>query len=145
MQNIARKSLDFLAASYPIAGMKTIGQIRRENLLLLLESHGSLANINEKLDLPRTDATLSQIKNQSTTSRGKPKMMGETIARRIEAALTLPAGWMDNDQTPQTDRQRRIEHAMRMMEQMEDAQFDLAVRVIDTFAEPATTPRTGTH
>lgn len=142
---IAPCAFDFFAPSYPIVGMKTVSQIRRENLLLLLEQHGSLANLNEKLELPRTDATLSQIKNQSTTSRGKPKMMGDTIARRIECALNLPQGWMDNDQTPKSSRQQRIEHAMKAMEQMEDHQLDQAVKIIDTLAEPASPRGNGTH
>lgn len=142
---IAPCALVFLASGYPIAGMKTVSQIRRENLLLLLEEHGSLANLNERLGLPRTDATLSQIKNQSTTSRGKPKMMGDTIARRIEGALDLPQGWMDNDQTPKSSRQLRIEHALKAMEQMEDHQLDQAVKIIDTLAEPAAPRGNGTN
>ena len=139
---IAPYELDFFALCYPMTAMKTVSEIRRENLLLLLERHGSLANLNEKLDLPRTDATLSQIKNQSTTSRGKPKMMGDTMARRIEGALSLPKGWMDNDQAPISYRQQRIDHAIKAMEHMEDYQLDQAIKIIDTLAEP--NQKTGT-
>ncbi len=124
--------------------MKTVSQIRRDNLLLLLERHGSLANLNEKLELARTDATLSQIKNQSTTSRGNPKMMGDTMARRIEAALGLEEGWMDNGQTPPTYRQERIAHAAKAMEHMNDYQFDQTVKIIDTLAEQPATDKNGT-
>jgi hypothetical protein len=121
--------------------MKTVGQIRRENLLLLLQTHGSLANLNEKLELPRTDATLSQIKNQSITSRGKPKMMGVTLARRIENMLKLDPGWMDKDQLPPSYRQQRIDHALKVMAHMEDWQIDQAIKIIDTVAQPA--PKSG--
>jgi hypothetical protein len=124
--------------------MKTVGQTRRENLLLLIKKHGSLANLNELLDLPRTDATLSQIKNASVGSRGKPRAMGVTLARRIEARLQLPSGWMDNDQTPPSYRQQRIEHALKIMEEMADYQLDQAVKIIDTLAEP-THPHNGTE
>lgn len=116
--------------------MKTVGQIRRENLLKLIEQHGSIAELNNKLGLPRTDATLSQIKNQSTTSRGKPKMMGVTLARRIEQSLKLIEGWLDNDHAPPSYRQQRIEHAVKAMEHMTDYQVDQAVKIIDTLAQP---------
>ena len=127
-KSIAPYEFAFLAFGYPIDTMKTVGQIRRENLLLLIEEHGSLANLNERLDLPRTDATLSQIKNQSTTSRGKPKMMGEALARRIEGVLKLQLGWMDNDHAPPSYRQQRIDTAIKAMENMADWQFDQASR-----------------
>lgn len=137
-QSIAFREFHSFVFRYPIEGMKTVGQTRRENLLLLLEKHGSLANLNEKLGLLRTDATLSQIKNQSRDSKtGKPKMMGPTLARRIEQALALPTGWMDNDQLPPSYRQQRIAHAVKAMEGMTDYQLDQTVKVVDTLAEPA--------
>lgn len=127
--------------------MKTIGETRRDNLLLLITRHGSLANVNELLDLPRTDATLSQIKNQSLSASGRPRMMGDTLARRIETALQLPNGWMDNDHRDVGAREHRIEHALKVMEQMPDYQLDQAIKIIDTLAQP--TPKsngtTGGH
>lgn len=81
--------------------MKTITEIRRDNLLHLIDTHGagSVANLNEKLGMDRTDATITQIKNQNTNSgTGKPRGMGEALARRIETALDLPVGYMDNVQ-----------------------------------------------
>lgn len=135
--SIAPCEFSLLALRYPIAIMKTVGQIRRENLMQLLEKHGSIAELNVKLGLPRTDATLSQIKNQSITSRGKPKMMGVTLARRIEKDLKLSEGWLDNDHAPPSYRQQRIDHAVKAMEHMTDYQVDQAVKIIDTLAEPA--------
>jgi hypothetical protein len=117
--------------------MKTSGQIRRDNLLLLLDKHGSAANLNERLELPRTDATLSQIKNQSAAASGKARMMGDALARRIERVLALPEGWMDNDQSPPSYRQQRIDHAVKAMENMPEYQLDQAVKILATLAEPA--------
>jgi hypothetical protein len=79
--------------------MNTVGETRLSRLHMLLKKYGSIANLNEALQLSRTDATLSQIKNQSTTSRGNPKIMGETLARRIESCLGLEVGWMDTPPT----------------------------------------------
>lgn len=54
---------------------------------MLLDKKGSLAELNEAIGLARTDATLSQIKNQSPHHKtGKPRSMGEELARKIENA-----------------------------------------------------------
>lgn len=136
LKSIAPCEFTSLAFSYPIGKMKTVSETRRDNLLLLLAVHGSLANLNEKLGLPRTDATLSQIKNRSITSRGKPKAMGVTMARRIERALELPVGWMDNSQLPMSYRQQRIAHVARAMGGMTDYEVDQTVKIVDTLAQP---------
>lgn len=124
--------------------MKTIGETRRDNLIMLIERHGSIANVNELLLLPRTDATLSQIKNQSLSATGRPRMMGDTLARRIESALRLPSGWMDNDHPEPGERQHRIDHALKVMEQMADYQLDQAIKIIDALAEPPSKKGNGT-
>lgn len=141
-KSIAPEAFQTLATRYVMACMKTIGEIRRDNLEILLLQFGSLANLNEKLELARTDSTLSQIRNRSTSSRGKPRAMGDDLARKIEAALDLDPGWMDNVQYPPDTRQHRIQHVLQVMESMEDWQVDQAVKIVDTIAEPA--PRNGT-
>ena len=88
------------------------------------------------MSICRTDATLSQIKNQNITSRGKPKVMGAIMARRMEKALGLAQGWMDNEQAPASYRQQRIEQVLRVMETMPEYQLDKVVKIIDTLAEP---------
>ena len=117
--------------------MKTVGEIRRDNLEQLIQTHGSLAELNDKLGLARTDATLSQIRNQSLSSRGKRRAMGDELARRIEQTLGLEVGWMDNAQYPLDDRHSRIKHALAVMEQMQDWQVDQAIKILDTIAEPS--------
>jgi hypothetical protein len=81
---------------YVMHVMKTVEEIRHERLLSLIASHGSIAKLNVALGRTRTDSTLSQLKNKSADSKtGVPKMLGKAQARRIEATLGLPEGWMD--------------------------------------------------
>lgn len=73
-----------------------MGEIRRDNLLILINKEGSKAALNAKLGRVRTDATISQYINRSPDSKtGKPKMMGGAFARQIEDKLGLSDGWMD--------------------------------------------------
>jgi hypothetical protein len=76
--------------------MKTAEENRRAWLDKLIQEYGSIANLNNKLDRDRTDATLSQIKNQSAHHKtGKPRAMGSDIARDIEVKLGLERGALD--------------------------------------------------
>lgn len=78
--------------------MKTSTEIRRENLNILIERYGSIANLNGQLGRNRKDATLSQIRKGSVHSgTGRPRIMGDTMAREIETKLSLGYGWMDAD------------------------------------------------
>ena len=80
--------------------MKPSSEIRRENLNLLIEQHGSIANLNTSLGRKRTDATLSQLRKGLTHSgSNKVRVMGDTLARDIEKRLSLGLGWMDTDHT----------------------------------------------
>lgn len=78
--------------------MKTIGQIRRERLQQLISAGVSFAELNSMLGRNRRDATLNQIaKAAPNSTTGKPREMGSTQARQIEAALKLPDGWFDTE------------------------------------------------
>lgn len=78
--------------------MKTVEEVRRERLLLLLKEYGTLVAINEKIGLTKRDSTLSQIVNSAKNSRtGKGKEMGSPMARKLEAACGKAPGWMDTD------------------------------------------------
>jgi len=128
--------------------MKTISEIRRANLLTLIDRAGTIADLNESIGLDRTDATLSQIKNRSPHSRtGKPRSMGDDLARKIEARLGLPAGWMD---TPPDvfaewiDPQLRDALGVAMRAMDSDTQYRV-VRMVEAMAaavppSPAPTP-----
>jgi hypothetical protein len=79
--------------------MVPVGEVRRLRLKDLIQEHGSIAKLNEALGRVKTDATLSQYVNRSKDSRsGKPKYMGDTMAREIEETLKLPLGWMDSSE-----------------------------------------------
>lgn len=73
-----------------------LSEIRRANLLFLIEQYGSLKRLNIALGRKSNDATLSQIKNKAPSSRtGTVRNMGVAIARDIEKKLNYDFGWMD--------------------------------------------------
>lgn len=81
-----------------IPGMKTVEEVRRQRLQMLRDEYGTLAALNEKLELGKRDSTLSQYLNQSTgTKTSKPKVMGSPMARRLEQVCGKEVGWMDTD------------------------------------------------
>lgn len=74
--------------------MKTNDEVRRQNLELAIKRAGSAAKLAEAAKT--SPAYLSQIKNRTPDSKsGTPKTMGDDMARRIEAAIGEPHGWMD--------------------------------------------------
>jgi len=74
--------------------MQANDEIRRENLEVAIKRLGTAAKLAEAAKT--SAAYLSQIRNRTPDSKsGTPKMMGDAMARRIEAALGEPRGWMD--------------------------------------------------
>ena len=82
--------------------MKTIDEIRLDNLLLAIGRAGTATALAEKSGL--SAAYISQIKNRQPDSKtGKPKNMGDEAARKVEAGIGEKRGWMDVDHsTPMT-------------------------------------------
>lgn len=121
-------------------GVKTIAEIRRDNLMRLIQSHGhgSVANLNAIIGLARTDATLTQIKNQSANSgTGKPRGMGDPLARRIERALDLPTGYMDNVNTfADPAMEERMQHLHRVAEGLGVYEMDQLIKIGAALAQP---------
>lgn len=77
--------------------MQTVEEIRREWLFELIRRHKTIANLNLVLGRSKTDATLSQIKNQAVDSKsGNPRNMGSPLAREIESKLSLEPGSLDH-------------------------------------------------
>lgn len=114
---------------------------------MLVKRHGgSLAQLNEAIGLDRTDATLSQIRTKAPHSKtGKPRVMGDDLARKIEEKLSLDHGWMD---TPPSYAELNSEDdprakVMLLMEAMPPDQWSTAVRLLDALAQPA--KRNGTQ
>ena len=90
-----------------IARMRTVEEIRRANLQVLVDQHSGMANLCEKLGYARNEtATLTRILNANVRHDrgGKPYNMGSPMAREMEEKLQLEVGWMDNvhlqDQEP---------------------------------------------
>lgn len=67
--------------------MKTVKEIRIENLKSLISSHGSLAALADAIG--KAPAVVSQMHTG--------RYFGEKSARDIERALNLPLGYMDNE------------------------------------------------
>ena len=127
--------------------MQTVAETRRQRLALLVKSHGGrLAELNEAIGLDRTDATLSQIRTQAKHSKtGKPRAMGDDLARKIEERLQLQTGWMD---TPPSYAETHGEESpqakvMALMDRLPESEWPTAIRLLDALAQP-TNPKTGT-
>lgn len=70
-----------------------IKQIRLRKLRLLIGEAGTIANLAR---LSHTaPAYLSQILNSLPTSTGRPRSVGDKLARKLETAMEKPYGWMD--------------------------------------------------
>lgn len=75
--------------------MKVIEEIRLANLRALVEAAGGVARFAEKAG--KQQAQISQLLNQSPDSKtGKPKAIGSSQARELEAAGGKEHGWMDH-------------------------------------------------
>lgn len=130
-----------LAVAPVIGAMQTVAETRLTRLNMLIKQHGGLiAALNVAIGLDRTDATLSQIRTQARHSRtGKPRAMGDELARKIEARLGLEHGWMDTPPTyaelhgaPDDPRSK----VLALMESMPPSEWPKIVRLIDALAQP---------
>jgi phage repressor protein C with HTH and peptisase S24 domain len=75
--------------------MQTIDEIRRRNLAVLVQSAGSIQKVADAIG--RSHSQVSQIKTSAkSTATGKPRAMGDAMARAMEKAFQLERGWMDN-------------------------------------------------
>ncbi|MEY2630774.1 MAG: hypothetical protein RLZZ469_1671 [Bacteroidota bacterium] len=85
--------------------MKTIDEIRRDNLSSLINQAGSLASFSERIE--KNPSQVSQWKNASLDSKtGKKRVMSNYIARELEHKLNLGTGWMD---TPHDENNGELE------------------------------------
>jgi hypothetical protein len=131
--------LENLARPGAMVGMQTIDKTRRERLEILIKECGSIAALNEALGLDRTDSTLSQIRTQARHSRtGKPRVMGDDLARRIEAALHRPDGWMDTPVEPAAD--ERTARVLELLGRLPQWQQDQVAKIVESFAGNLPTP-----
>jgi hypothetical protein len=88
--------------------MKTIEEIRRENLASLRQRFKSLREMADRLSLG--EAQISQWINASkSSSSGKPRNMASDSCRLIESALGLDIGWMDHEWDERSDALRLVD------------------------------------
>lgn len=81
------------------ANMRTIQEIRHNNLLLLLQEcgdgRGAAAKLSALTEVP--PPIISQLKNLRSHSSGARRQMGDDIARQLERGMGKLEGWMDQD------------------------------------------------
>lgn len=132
----AIRSFIDLSVALPIALMKTIAEIRLDNLELLIEEYGSSDAVAELAET--SPVYLSQLRNKALDSKtGRARQIGDPLARKLEIGCKKEVGWMDNPQYAPTSRNRQITQIVRIMEHMEDWQLDQATKILDTIAQPA--------
>lgn len=85
-----------ISESLSNAPMKTIDEIRRDNIQVLIDEHGGNKSLADLLG--KSEAQVSQLLHGSKDSKtGKPRGMNNTTARSIEAKCGKERGWLDND------------------------------------------------
>ena len=76
--------------------MKTIAEIRLENLSFLIQENGTQDKVSELSGV--SPVYLSQLKNESRDIKtGRPRQMGDRTARKLETGCKKPIGWMDKE------------------------------------------------
>lgn len=85
--------------------MKTVGEVRLENLEALVREFGTLDAVATRAD--STSVYLSQLRNGTLDQKtGKARQMGNAMARRLEEACGKPSGWMDAPHSPENGQLR---------------------------------------
>lgn len=101
VQMLAPGQFSFIAPGFPIATMRTIEEIRHDNLLLILAElaavYGERGAIQRLANgMSRSHSQVSQLKTQAKHSKtGKPRNIGPATARLIEQAGNKARGWLD--------------------------------------------------
>lgn len=74
--------------------MKTVYEHRRDNLQALIDEVGSAEQVANMVD--SSAVYLSQIRTMAKDKKtGRPRTMGDKMARRLEASCGRASGWMD--------------------------------------------------
>lgn len=123
---------------YLITPMNTVFETRRIRLRMLVEKHGTVAQLNRELGWADTNARLYQIHNRSIRSdRGTPYEMGDPTAREVEILLKLPVGWMDTPPTyAELDGDNRQAQMLLAMENIPADLWPTAKRLLAALEKP---------
>lgn len=115
--------------------MKTIAEIRLDNLRLLIGEIGTQEKVAELAET--SPIYLSQILNRAADSKtGKIRQIGDPLARKLEQGCNKEIGWMDNPQIPHSYHSPKMQAALALMERMDAHQLERAYKIIDALAEP---------
>lgn len=126
-------------AAITIPAMQTIGQTRVSRLRLLVQRHGGVPALADRLLGKPSEAQIRQILSEQVRSEtGGVYKMGDNLARRIESTLNLERGWMDTPPTyaelsGEDDPQAKV--MMRMEQMSPDMQrllLSLAIRWLNS-------------
>ena len=74
--------------------MTKITDIRLQNIRLLVDEAGNISELARRIGYNQP-SYLYQILNRKAIQNGKPKNVGENMARKIEAAMGKEPGWLD--------------------------------------------------
>ena len=96
MQKAANRANPATQAGGTVPPVNTVDAIRRANLLLLIDEAGNAARLAAITGIPAP--YISQVKRgvQHSTGTG-PRTIGPDMARKFEAKMGKPRGWMDTD------------------------------------------------
>lgn len=82
-----------LLGSSPYYGRVNIHDIRLANLCVLLNEAGSIEALADLAEV--SDDNLKAIYGGKTYPNGRRKGIGDRLARKLEAGMAKPDGWMD--------------------------------------------------
>lgn len=96
VRNDSPQRIPFVSLRLHSCAVRTVTDIRHANLLRLIAVAGSVQALATSIG--RSHSQVSQLKNKSPHSKsGRPREIGDDMARHIEEARNLPTGWMDQE------------------------------------------------
>ncbi|MDM3872538.1 hypothetical protein QSV34_14390 [Porticoccus sp. W117] len=120
----------------------TVQDIRYRNLQRLLElCSGNQAELARKA--ASNPAYISQIVNRTPMPSGKPRNVGERLARNLEMAFGKSQGWMDTMEEIGVAEQRasyevseaRLQPLLEVARQLTSAQLKVAIDMLKVLAK----------
>jgi hypothetical protein len=106
--------------------MRTVQDIRHENLLAAIQRAGTQTALAERAGL--STVYLSQLKTRAVDSKSqRPREIGNDAARAIERAIGEQPGWMDQDHS----RASQIERGLSFVEWFDSLSPDDKIRFRD--------------
>ncbi|NHC63198.1 hypothetical protein [Paenalcaligenes suwonensis] len=132
------------------SSMKSVSEIRLENLETLVKQAGTADSLAERAGL--SHVYVSQIRSRAIDAKtGKPRNLGSVASRKIEEGMGKPKGWMDRDHSdggglddgwpfPRVDKTTYNS----LSESQKNAIEDWVMEQVRLFTSPAT-PKRGTR